>query len=38
MISDTLLVIKPTITRLPMSAQISPQYFLGPERGERVLL
>lgn len=37
-ISDTLLVIKPTITRLPMSAQISPQYFLGTGRGERVLL
>lgn len=38
MISDTLLVIKPTITRLPMSAEISPQYFLGPAGGERVLL
>jgi len=37
-ISDTLLVIKPTITRLPMSAEISPQYFLGTGRGERVLL
>ncbi len=36
--SDTLLLIKPTITRLPMSAEISPQYLLGPERGERVLL
>ncbi len=37
-ISDTLLVIKPTITRLPMSAEISPQYFVGTGRGERVLL
>lgn len=36
--SDTLVVIKPTITRLPMSASISPQYLLGPARGERVLL
>jgi general secretion pathway protein D len=37
-ISDTLLVIKPTITRLPMSAEISPQFFIGTGRGERVLL
>ncbi len=37
-ISNTLIVIKPTITRLPMSALISPQYFVGPVRGERVLL
>ena len=36
--SKTLLVIKPTITRLPMSSAISPQYLLGPVRGERVLL
>ena len=36
--SNTLLVIKPTITRLPMSATISPQYLLGTARGERVLL
>jgi type II secretory pathway component GspD/PulD (secretin) len=36
--SDTLLVIKPTITRLPMSAGISPQYFVGSARGDRVLL
>jgi general secretion pathway protein D len=36
--SKTLVVIKPTITRLPMSSYISPQYLLGPERGERVLL
>jgi hypothetical protein len=37
-ISDTLLVIQPTIMRLPMSAEISPQYFIGTGRGERVLL
>jgi general secretion pathway protein D len=36
--SNTLLLIKPTITTLPMSATISPQYLLGPVRGERVLL
>ncbi len=36
--SKTLLVIKPSITRLPMSESISPQYFLGTSRGERVLL
>ena len=36
--SQTLIVIKPTITRLPMSASVSPQYLLGPLRGERVLL
>ena len=36
--SRTLVVIKPTITRLPMSAEISPQYLLGPIKGERVLL
>ncbi len=36
--SSTLLVIKPTITRLPMSSSISPQYFIGPVRGERVLM
>jgi general secretion pathway protein D len=34
----TLLVIKPTITRLPMSGLISPQYLLGPIGGARVLL
>jgi hypothetical protein len=37
-ISDTLLVIKPIITRLPVSAVISPQYYIGTGRGERVLL
>jgi len=36
--SNTLLVLKPTIVRLPMSSTISPQYLLGPQRGERVLL
>ncbi|MBV9781731.1 MAG: hypothetical protein JOY62_17345 [Acidobacteriaceae bacterium] len=33
----TLLVIKPTITRLPMSAGISPQYLLGPSAGPSVV-
>ena len=37
-ISDTLLVIKPRITRLPMSAEVSPQYYIGSARGDRVLL
>ncbi len=36
--SDTLIVIKPTITRLPMSPAISPQFLLGSEHGARVLL
>jgi general secretion pathway protein D len=36
--SGTLVVIKPTITRLPMSPSISPQYLLGSIRGARVLL
>lgn len=36
--SQTLVVIKPTITRLPMSPSVSPQYLLGPVRGERVVL
>lgn len=35
--SDTLIVIKPTITRWPVSASVSPQFLLGPLRGERVL-
>lgn len=34
----TLIVIKPTITRLPMTSWISPQYLLGPHDGGRVLL
>jgi general secretion pathway protein D len=36
--SHTLVVIKPTITRLPMSPYVSPQFVVGPARGERVLL
>jgi general secretion pathway protein D len=36
--SQTLIVLKPTITRLPMASWISPQYLLGPQHGERVLL
>ncbi len=36
--SNTLILIKPTITRLPMSDTISPQYLLGPQHGSRVLL
>jgi len=36
-ISNTLIVIKPTITRLPMSGTVSPQYLLGPQHGTRVL-
>ncbi len=36
--SNTLLVIKPTVTRLPVTNIISPQFLLGPRRGERVLL
>ena len=36
--SNTLLVIKPTITRLPMTDSISPQYLLGPRQGKRVIL
>jgi len=35
---NTLLVLKPTITRLPMSSIISPQYLLGPIGGMTVLL
>lgn len=35
---NLLLVIKPTLKTLPMSASISPQYLLGPVRGERVLM
>jgi general secretion pathway protein D len=36
--SETLILIKPQVTRLPMSATISPQYLLGPTRGIKVLL
>ncbi|MBV9085738.1 MAG: hypothetical protein JOZ62_23945 [Acidobacteriaceae bacterium] len=35
--SNTLVVIKPTITRLPMPSTISPQFLIGPQRGTRVL-
>ncbi len=35
--TKVLLVIKPTITRLPMSESISPQYLLGPRGGQRVI-
>ncbi len=36
-ISNTLVVIKPTITRLPMSETMSPQFLLGSHNGVRVL-
>jgi len=36
--SKTFILVKPTITRLPMASWISPQYLVGPERGQRVLL
>jgi general secretion pathway protein D len=36
--SNTLLVIKPTITRLPVSDVTSPQFLLGARRGNRVVL
>ncbi len=36
--SKTLIVLKPTITRLPMSWYISPQFLLGPELGDRVVI
>jgi hypothetical protein len=36
--SNTLLVIKPTITRFPVSDVTSPQYLLGARRGSRVVL
>ncbi|HEX4771795.1 MAG TPA: type II and III secretion system protein [Bryobacteraceae bacterium] len=36
--AQVLVVIKPTITRLPMTAEISPQFLLGPQHGPRVLL
>jgi general secretion pathway protein D len=36
--SKTLLVLKPKITRAPMSSYISPQFLLGPVRGERVVM
>lgn len=36
--SKTLIVIKPSITRLPMTSWIGPQYLLGPRGGDRVIL
>jgi type II secretory pathway component GspD/PulD (secretin) len=36
--SNTLLVIEPKITRLPMAGGISPEFLLGPRRGERVVI
>ena len=36
--SNTLLVIKPTLTRLPVTGTVSPQFLLGPIRGERVII
>ncbi len=36
--SNTLLVIKPSITRLPVTDSFSPQFLLGPRRGERVVI
>lgn len=36
--SDTLLLIEPTITRLPMEGTISPQFLLGSVHGARVVL
>ncbi|HWF46427.1 MAG TPA: type II and III secretion system protein, partial [Bryobacteraceae bacterium] len=36
--SNTLIVIKPRITRLPMSDQVSPQYYVGSRNGFRVLM
>ena len=36
--SQVLILLKPTITRLPMSSWVSPQYLYGPAQGERVIL
>lgn len=36
--SNTLIVIKPQITRLPMSGLVSPQYYVGSQTGLRVLM
>jgi general secretion pathway protein D len=36
--SNTLIVIKPVITRLPMSDLVSPEYYIGATGGLRVLL
>jgi len=37
-LSKTMLVIKPRITRLPMAGSVSPEYLIGPQRGDRVLM
>ena len=36
--SDTLILVKPTITRLPISDTVIAQYLVGGRRGPRVLL
>ncbi len=36
--SNTLVVLKPVVRRLPMSDMIAPQFLVGPVRGVRVLL
>jgi general secretion pathway protein D len=36
--SNTLVLIRPTITRLPMGIGVSPQFLLGSQRGARVLM
>jgi type II secretory pathway component GspD/PulD (secretin) len=36
--SQTLIVIKPVISRFPMASWISPQFLIGPQHGESVLL
>jgi type II secretory pathway component GspD/PulD (secretin) len=36
--SNTLIVIKPRITRLPMSDLVTPQYYVGSRSGFRVLM
>jgi type II secretory pathway component GspD/PulD (secretin) len=36
--SQTLILIKPTVTRLPISATTNPQYLVGPVHGFKVLL
>ncbi len=36
--SKTLIVIKPTVTRLPMENTTSPAFLIGSRRGERVLI
>lgn len=33
----TLIIVKPTLRSLPMSAAASPQFFMGPQRGQGVL-